>query len=231
MKKAKISSANLEEESNRSIKLIAQAMSVIVFLLGFFILYENPIRSNEQESRVAIAQVKEFAQFIEKRPELTAPRDPFKRFKTETSGAGTVSEKEFSQSDFDHHLGRWLNPESMDELKKMTQEHPKEIFYYYQEQFNQPEIKHDENWEKNVEGLMVLAETGHEGALDLVSEQLILARTDQDYHVQRVTDQWFQRYLGAEKRVERVRQLVDAYGRRIEEQVRQTIIVPENDDD
>jgi hypothetical protein len=216
---------SVEEQSGIAIRLLARIVAGIVAIAGFLILYENPIRTEPAEAERAIAQVKQFADFIQTRPDLTAPRDPFRRkdsaapvLSNQVVGSNSQSNTtEFSASEFRQQLSRWLDPAAAEEIAVMVKEHPREAYDYFHEQFNQPEIMHDSTWEANVEGLMKLSETGDVRALDLIREQLIQARRDDDYRIQRLTDEWFQRYIGNEKREAQIREAVDAFGQIVDQ--------------
>jgi hypothetical protein len=216
------------QDSGDSIKKIAISVAALVMGLGFLILNGSPTRSDGEQAKQAVKQVQQFAKFIETRPELTAPRNPFERNLSQPSAGVLTStpqspskpvdaDTRFPESDFRDSLAQYLDPEANQKLAKIIQTHPETAFYYFRDQLNQREIAHDPVWESNIEGLLLLSSTGHEGGLDLLGEQLIAARSDDEYHIQRKTDEWFQRYLASERRPDKIRVTVDAFAHIIEQ--------------
>ncbi len=159
---------------------------ILIPILAYFILRSDPIiySNNIESDQKTLNQVQVFASFIKTRPEMVQVRPLVEKKKVIVISSGQAK----------------LNEEELERIHQI------------EARWNELRPVHDDLWKNEMEALFKLAErTQDEGALDLISVQIVQARTDQDDLTRHKADEWFTRYTNIEKRQSKLEKVTDFF--------------------
>ncbi|MBS1958790.1 MAG: hypothetical protein JST80_04885 [Bdellovibrionales bacterium] len=168
-------------------KRLLVIMFITVPILGYLIL-----KPNEQRQTLAIEQTKQFAQFIETKPELAQPkREPSSEQHAPPPPARPVlaqqTEPQQEPTVFDPNTA--LTVDDRIEINNMSS------------QWNQVDFVRNHVWRDQVEQMFSIAErTRSPDVFDLLRRQVILGKVDEDQSNRIRSETWFERYMKVEQR-------------------------------
>jgi hypothetical protein len=176
---------------------------LLIPCLGFIILRSDPIihSNNIEKSEQAMVQVRAFAAFIEKKPELAHPIAEQRKLNVSAVASSPAA------LSADQVAARTQARELVADLTDFWAQHPAQF---------------DEVWKAQVNKLFdVIEQSGSEGALDLVQSQVLLARNHSDDLIREQSDRWLTRYLSLEHRESKIREMSDFFKEKVLDRVDQ----------
>lgn len=220
------------DDSASALKVIATIITACLLLLAVLILKTDPLRQENQEHQVAIEQVKTFAKFIDTRPALAKPqnrsvltmiRSRVMEHQNAVANQPEVNNSSITPAEFESELtGKIKNQRADPEaLKTYLSENAEAASQYLMHELTAENIKRDFQWEQNLQALTLLSADKDlipvlkNQNLDLLSNQLINARTSTDEVLKHRVDEWFEKYLKAETREDRRQQMISIYNEKI----------------
>jgi hypothetical protein len=203
-------------------------ITILIFFsgIGYLILKGDPVRDGDVGQASAVSQVKAFAAFIEKRPDLlykktneieesSGPRPAAPSAAIRNDANFTEDQKKKVEEGFGQFLGSVDRQETREQLRAFIREQPDQVYSYLVEKISEDQAR-SQTWTESVKGLMLLTEFQHSSALDSLGEQLVAARSDPNESVRELSQRMYEHYVAHENRSTRMNQVIQAFNKQSE---------------